>query len=303
MTAMLLSSQPINSASRWISTMGFIATICAIISGCAPSQKTTLSVSNSVVSNAATISSVRSWLASRSMLAKSMSVTGDIAVDQNGSTTSASFSMKSKRLADLLHTNSDVEESRLDSLSIEVSGPFGIKLARFLASPEKYQFYDILHGEPISGTTDAHSLEELTHLRGVSLSAMNDIIYGIAGSDLNSDDSLQFFSNGNRHRLIIRNMNARITEQLVFEGELPNDSTSGNLSLVEFIRWNSIVDPASSPSSPDVVVRFSSPIVVNGVSIPQHIAATAGENKLTLDYDQIEINSRSLVVKIKMPSQ
>ena len=62
-----------------------------------------------------------------------------------------------------------------------------------------------------------------------------------------------------------------------------------------------ITDPGSTSVSPDVVVRFSSPIIVNGVSIPQHIAAAAGENKLTLDYNKIEINSRSLIVKIKMP--
>lgn len=271
----------------------------AIFSGCSSSQKTATNRPEKVAMNASAISSLRSWLASRSMMARNMSVEGDISVDQNGATNDASFSMKSKRLAE--RQGADGEHTRIDSLSIEVFGPFGIKVARFLASPEKYQFYDILHGEPLSGATDSHSLEALTQLRGVSLSAMNDIIYGIAGSDLNSNDSLQFYSNSNSHWLIIRDMNANITERLSFVGDLPNDSTSGNLSLVEFIRWNSIIDPMSTSLKPDVIVKFQSPVIVNGVSIPQHIAAVAGENKLTLDYNKIELNSRAIVVKIKMP--
>ena len=58
------------------------------------------------------------------------------------------FSMKSKRID---------RERRIDSLSIEVKGPFGIKVARFLCSPEGYQLHDILHGETIHGATDARA--------------------------------------------------------------------------------------------------------------------------------------------------
>src|ERR1700733_958214 len=140
---------------------------CAIFSGCSSSQKTTANHSRTVDTSAAAISSIRSWLASRSLLARNISVEGDISVDQNGSENSGSFSMKSKRLANPEKSGADGETSRIDSLSVEVFGPFGIKVARFLASPVKYQFYDILHGEPLTGPTDAHSLESLTQLRGV----------------------------------------------------------------------------------------------------------------------------------------
>jgi hypothetical protein len=303
MMGMLFSTRFLKTIQPRILAIGIIGAACAMFSGCSTSQKTTTNRVEQTQANAATISSLRSWLTARSIMARNMSVEGDITLDQNGASNSASFSMKSKRLADPQQTDAGGTITRIDSLSVEVSGPFGIKLAKFLASPQKYQFYDILHGDPMTGATDAHSLESLTHLRGVSLSAMNDIIYGIAGSDLKSSDSLQFFSNGNKHRLIVQKINARITEQIVFEGELPNDSSGGNLSLVEFIRWNSLIDPMSTSQKPDVIVKFQSPTVVNGVSIPQHIDAVAGENKLTLDYNKIEVNSRSIIVRIKMPSQ
>ena len=72
--------------------------------------------------------------------------------------------------------------------------------------------------------------------------------------------------------------------------------------LVHYRRWNGIIDPIENHLSPAVSVRFSEPIVANGVSVPQHIEATAGANKLTLTYDHIEINPPALTVKIKMPS-
>jgi hypothetical protein len=301
---MAFSFRYLNAMTNWFIAASIIATGCTIISGCAAPKKTTTNRIERVDTNAATITSLRSWLAARSILARNLSVDGDISVDQNGSSNSASFSMKSKRLADPPSSIAGDSPPRIDSLSVEVFGPFGIKVARFLASPVKYQFYDILHGEPLTGPTDTHSLEALTQLRGVSLSAMNDIIYGIAGSDLNSSDSLLLFSNGSTHMLVVRDMNADITEQLDLEGELPSDSSAGNLSLVEYLRWNRLLPvnfPMLSSQSPDVMVRFQSPIVVNGVSIPQHIMAAAGNNKLTLDYNHIEVNSPSMVVKIKMP--
>lgn len=272
-----------------------IALAGTLLAGCASAPKTTTSSpTKRLDTNAATIANLRSWLAARSLMAHSLSVTGDVTFDQNGESNSASFSMKSKRI--------DKNGDRIDSLSIEVIGPFGIKLARFLASPVQYQFSDLLHGQTRSGPTDAKSLEDLTQLKAVTLQTMSDLIYGLAGSDIQPGDSVRFYSTGVSHYvMIVENTNA--TSSLDLEGMLPNDSSPGDLTLIRYQRWNGMLDPMVNNIPPAVSVHFSEPIIVNGVSIPQHIDAKAAENSLSLSYDHIDLNPPSLTVKIKMPSQ
>src|SRR5579883_1209310 len=269
-----------------------ITAAIAALTGCASAPRTTTStVPVHVETSTSAIPLIRSWLEARRALAHSMNVSGDITVDQNGESNSASFSMKSKRLAE--QTN-----ARIDSLSVSVYGPFGINVAKFLASPQEYQFYDILHGETMRGATDTHSLEELTRLRGVSLTAMSDIIYGLPADDLNSADSLQLYSNGNHHILVIQDPVRYTTSSLDLSGTLTSDSSIPNLSLVRYRRWNGIVDPTRNAPAPNVTVRFGEPALVNGMSIPQHIEATAGQNKLTMEYTHIDLNPADLVVRI-----
>jgi hypothetical protein len=267
-----------------------------LLAGCGSAPKTTVSHSaNRLDVGAVERGNIRSWLAARSLLARSMSVTGDITLDNNGESNAASFSLKSKRL--------NADGNRIDSLSVEVIGPFGIKVARFLASPVQYEFYDVLHDQTLSGATDTKSLEDLTQLQGVTLEMMSDLIYGLAGDDLSPNDSVRFYSTGESHYVLIsQDVNAKATSMLDLEGALPNDSSAGNLTLVRYRRWNGILNPMEDRTRPAVSVRFSEPIVVNGVSIPQHIEAKAGANTLTLAYDHVEVNPPALTVKIKMPS-
>jgi hypothetical protein len=267
-----------------------------LLVGCASSPKTTvLHSANRLDVSAAELGNIRSWLVARSLLMRSMSVTGDITLDNNGESNSASFSLKSKRI--------DPDGNRIDSLSVEVIGPFGIKVARFLASPVQYEFYDVLHDQTLSGATDTKSLEDLTQLQGVTLEMMSDLIYGLAGNDLSPNDSLRLYANVEPHFVLIsQNVDHNATSMLDLEGMLPNDSSAGNLTLVRYRRWNGILNPMEDRTRPSVSVRFSEPIMVNGVSIPQHIEAKAGANTLTLAYDHIEVNPPALTVKIKMPT-
>ena len=270
-----------------------IAVILSVfIAGCASAPKTTVVHPLAPSTNAAVIAGIRSWLDRESLAARSLSATGDITLDQNGESNSASFEMKSKRL--------DLSGNRVDSLSIEVMGPFGIKVARFLASPQEYKFFDILHGQTLSGATDAHSLEDLTHLHGISLQDMSDIIYGIVDNNRSGDDSVTLYSDNELHHALIIRVPGVSTMALDFEGALPSDSSSGNLSLVRYERWNGVPESITT-TPPSIIVHFSEPMLVSGLSIPQHIEATAGENKLTLQYDHVEVNPESLIVCIKMP--
>jgi outer membrane murein-binding lipoprotein Lpp len=266
-----------------------------LLAGCASQPKMTASHPLHIDANTIELANIRSMLAAKSLMAQSMSAKGDITLENNDGSNSASFAMKSKRL--------DANGNRIDSLSIEVIGPFGIKVARFLASPKQYKFYDVLHDQTMSGPTDAKSLEDLTQLKGVSLEMMSDLIYGLAGDDLQTDDSVRLYASSESHYIVIaQNFSSNTTAMLDLNGTLPSDSSAGNLTLVHYRRWNGILDPMENKVPPAVSVRFSEPIMANGVSIPQHIDATAGENKLTLAYDHIDINPPALTVKIKMPS-
>ncbi|MFI5201865.1 MAG: DUF4292 domain-containing protein [Candidatus Kapaibacterium sp.] len=268
------------------------ALLGGFLGGCASAPKTTAVHPLAPSTNIAAIAGIRSWLDRESHATQSLSTTGNITVEQNGESNSASFVMKSKRL--------DPNGNRMDSLSIEVVGPFGIKVARFLASPQEYKFYDILHGQTLSGPTDTHSLEDLTHLNGISLEDMSDIIYGLVRIDTDANDSVEFYSDNAHHYALIVRVPGVSTAALDFEGAPPSDSSAGNLTLIRYERWNGVPESITT-TSPDITVHFAEPTLVNGVSIPQHIEAEAGGNKLTLEYDHIEVNPPSLTVHIKMP--
>jgi hypothetical protein len=283
--------------TSWNIKIGLAAIAIMLLAGCASQPKLTNSrPATRLDTNAMVVANIRSWLAARSLMARSLSTTGDVTFVQNGEANSASFAMKSKRI--------DEHGRRIDSLSIEVLGPFGIKVARFLASPEQYAMYDILHGQRLTGATDAKSLENLTQLQGITLETMSDLIYGLAATDLRSEDSIRFYrKDGTHYALIVRDLYANATMMLDLEGTLPSDSNVGSLTLVRYLRWNGLLDPMQNTIPPVISVRFSNTTNVNGIPIPQHIEATAGDNKLTLSYDHIDLNPPSLIVKIKMPSQ
>ncbi len=268
------------------------ALLGGFLAGCASAPKTTIVHPLAHSANMAAIADIRSWLDRESRAARSLNASGDITVDQSGESNSASFTLKSKRL--------NASGNRIDSLSIEVMGPFGIKVARFLASPQEYKFYDILHGQTMSGATDPNSLEDLTHLQGISLEDMSDILYGLVNNDRSENDSVSLYSDNERHHALIIRIPGVSTAALDFDGELPRDSSSGDLTLVRYQRWNGT--PGSITTTPPAItVHFAEPTLVNGLSIPQHIEATAGKNKLTLEYDHVKVNPPSLIVRIKMP--
>ena len=286
-----------------------VALLASGFAGCASVPKTITTPHVLIPSaNVEAITGIRSWFAHESSAARSLYVTGDITVDQDGESNSASFSMKSKRFP-LLFSASYFDSPRkskpivtgtqIDSLSIEITGPFGIKVARFLASPEQYEYYDILHGQTLHGTTDQQSLEQLTHLHGVSLQSMNDLIYGLAAIDSSIDDSIQYYSDQANHFALVLRKPGIFTAAYDFDGTRPRDSANGNISLVRYRRWEGT--PKSLTAEPALDVQFSDPASINGLEIPQHIEATAGANKLTLQYDHVELNPPALVVKIKMP--
>ncbi len=275
-------------------TIVFVLAGFAIISSCAPAPKVTKQPAQLTVdTSAVAIDHIRAWVDRYSRNARSLNATGDITVDEGDESNSASFRIKSKRIG--------ATGNRIDSLSIEVSGPFGITVARLLASPERYQFHDVLHGQTLAGPTTSESLEALTHLHGVTLGTMSDVLYGLPPSIPPSAAVLLYSGSENDHMLIIRDFTSYTTTYWKFEGTIPSDSTAGSFFLRSVERWNGIADHVDHSVPPDIAIRFSDPVNIETIRVPKRIEVNAGENKLELEYDRIELNSPALVVRIKMP--
>jgi hypothetical protein len=268
--------------------------------GCSSAPSTTKTPTINTEAPVAEVLSLRQWLIDQSNAARSINLGGNISVDQNGSSQSASFELKSKRL-------NVAADRRVDSLSVIVSGPFGITVARFLAAPEKYAFYDILHGETMSGKTDNESLEQLTQLRGVSLPMMSDLVFGLlpGASDILPEDSIVLYQRSTIQTMIIYRMHDQVTDMAELAGSMPEAGAPiapAALALRRFRRWNGFVnDPINTQRPADVSIQFSDHTMENGLLIPRRIEANAGKNSLELEYTDVQVNPAALTVKIKMP--
>ena len=284
-----------------------LSLVSIVFSGCASSPKTTITRPIATIdSSVEDRQRFLDWLMLSASRGRSLSVTGDISLDQGGSSNSGTFVMKNKRLREPgsseTHDPSHEVLIRVDSLSMEVKGPFGIKFARFLASPEHYEFWDILHGEPLSGPTDAKTLEALTHLNGITLSMMSDLIYGLIpdGSKIGPDDSVAVYSTDAQRTMVLYRANHKATEEIDLDLK-PGEEFSA-LTKLRYRRWNGVVaDPVHAKIRSAVWVQFSNYSTINGVLIPGHLEAVAGDNKLTLDYTDVQVNPQDLTVHIKMP--
>jgi hypothetical protein len=259
--------------------------------GCSSTPNATRSTPTASAASATEIMHIQEAMSMASAEAHSLYVEGDIAFEHDGESNNASFVMRSKRRSDA---------GRIDSLSIEVKGPFGVKLARFLASPEGYQMYDILHGETMHGRTDAHTLETITQMKGLSLSMMSDLAYGLApNTSASNDNEIQMVKVNGNPLLEVWHPSSNVTEKYQLIA-----STSGNLyKLSDYFRFSGKPEDANDASAAEIRIHFSQHQVIQGFPIPKHIEVSAGTNKLVLDYTKIDLNPEPLTVKIKMPSQ
>lgn len=260
--------------------------------GCSSApQATRTSAAAPRPASAIEIEQIQKAMRMASVEAHTLYVEGDITFEHDGESNNASFVMRSKRRGD---------EGRIDSLSIEIKGPFGVKVARFLASPQGYQMYDILHGETLHGRTDARTLETITQMKGLSLAMMSDLAYGLAPETTqSSDDSIEITKISGNPLIELFHPSTNVTETLYLIS-----STSGtNYKLSDYYRFSGKPAVANDANSAEIRIHFAQHQVIQGFPVPKHIEVSAGTNKLVLDYTKIDLNPESLTVKIKMPSQ
>jgi hypothetical protein len=279
-----------------------------VAQGCTSSNKSTRNtrIDQPVIDrNRVKIDQVLHWLDQTSVAARALYAEGAMSIANEETSQDAHFTLSSKRL----DAESSVHNSnRADSLSILITGPFGISVARFLASPNEYFFYNNLNGDSFHGATDVHSLESLTQMKGVSLSLLNDALYGLApGADnVNPQDSIMLLSTGESdHILLIQHRLESLTEAIYLHGAIPDATEpipAAGLTVSEFQRWKGVIGTDEiTTQAPMMTIHYRDPAIHDGIQLPQTIEARAGKNELSIQYDVVRANRDDMTVKIKIP--
>ncbi len=247
-----------------------------------------------------TLDAVLQCLSDESAMACSMTAEGSITLGADGGSQSGHFELKSKRLQGLR------QPSRVDSLSMIVTGPFGITGAKFLGAPEEYQFYNAIEGEKYRGKPDPKTLQSITGMKGLTLESLSDVIYGMApnAARLAPGDTAVLKSYSEyRHILYIQRASSNSTEAITINGKLPStDNPKTTLAIIQYEIWNHLVpfDSSSLPKA-DITVTFVGLFDKQDFALPNYIKASSGSTTLEIEYTNATENPRELTVKIKMP--
>lgn len=254
----------------------------------------------------AKIDRIIDWLELWSLNAQSLQAEGSMTVSNAETQQSGDFTLKTKRLKE----TAPKVTSRVDSVSLEVRGPFGITAVRFLASPEYYALYNILMGETMEGPTSPQALEGLTRLKGISLPALNDVIFGLPPDpdDIDPQDSVLLFSRTpSQHILMIYRFKDNFTEALTLEGVIPDESMTigtNQFHLTRYERWSGMrmTYTATNPKT-QATINYSNIVLKNNIPFADVIEVRTGENKLLLEYEEVQYNPQNLKVYINIPGR
>jgi outer membrane biogenesis lipoprotein LolB len=271
--------------------------LLVLVAGCSPRQAQKSDSSSVSVNIQGSIDPAREIYASLNQYAihaRSLSADGAITLKEGSSSQSGSFELKSKRI--------DPTGLRIDSLSMVVSGPFGITAAKFMGSPKEYAFINVLQGERYRGKPDPKTIEEMTGMKGLTIEALSNVIYGLAPNldQLGPLDSAFLRSiKKDEHLLYLHRVRSGITEMLRLRGILGSGSP---LSLTEYQRWNSPVSLSGSPMpSADLAITYEGAISSDKYRLPNYIRAQSAGRELEVEYRNAKQNPDPLTVKIKIP--
>ncbi len=212
---------------------------------------------------------------------------GTITLRDGNSSQSGKFELRSKR-----------PTAGGDSLSMVISGPFGITAAKFLGSDKEFHFYNMIENDHYHGKPDAATLEKFTRMKGLSLGLLNDLVYGVSPIQLRAEQLTEAHTEplGNgKYRFAM--MNA-----LGYLEAITYRMTANKLKILAYDRWNRQVPIlALSDTKSDLSVKFSGSIEDEPFLVPNLIIATSGTQTLEIEYSQVKENPSNLTVKIKIP--
>jgi hypothetical protein len=246
------------------------------------------------------------WLEVWSRHAQSLQAEGSMTISNAETQQSGNFTLKTKRLKE----SAPNVTTRIDSVSLEVRGPFGITAVKFLASPQYYALYNILMGETMEGQTNDRALEGLTQLKGISLQTMNDVIFGLPPSpdDIDPQDSVILLTrSASDHILMIYRFRKNYTEALTIDGVIPNEDmilAANQFRLVRYERWSGMMmnHTAINPKT-EATIRYTNIVQKNNIPFANTLEVMTGPNKLLLEYEEVDHNPQNLKVYINIPGR
>ncbi len=212
---------------------------------------------------------------------------GTITLRDGSSSQSGKFELRSKRAI-----------AGGDSLSMAISGPFGISVAKFLGSDKEFHFYNIIENDHYHGKPDAATLEKFTGMKGLSLGLLNDLVYGVSPIQLRAEQL------GDAHTDSLGNGKYRFAmmNALGYLETITYRMNGNTLKILAYDRWNrQIPISALSTSKPNLSVKFTGSIEDRPYSLPNLIVATSGTQTLEIEYSLAKENPANLTVKIKIP--
>jgi hypothetical protein len=254
----------------------------------------------------AKIDRIINWLELWSRNAQSIEAEGSMTVSNAETQQSGDFTIKAKRLKLVDATST----ARVDSVSLEVRGPFGITAVKFLGSPQYYALYNMLQGETLEGPANARALEDLTRLKGISLPTLNDVIFGLPPSpdDIDPQDSVVLLTrSASQHILMIYRFKDNYTEALTLDGVIPDEDvliSANQLHLLKYERWSGMrMTYAATNPKTEATIVYSRFVVKNNIPFADHIEVMTGPNKLLLEYEEVQYNPQNLKVYINIPGR
>ena len=174
-----------------------------------------------------------------------------------------------------------------DSLSLEISGPFGVTVARGLVTKRDFRFYNGLENTVLEGETNATNLRRVLRL-SIEFSDIIDVVTGTMTFRQRPEGSVPEgrYEDNDYH--------------LVFRGE---DETceywvdSKYVSVRRFLRRN---DEGTITEE----INFKEFREKNGVFVPQVISISRPllEESLVLVYENISVNDFPIQMAISIPS-
>jgi len=237
-------------------------------------------------------------MSDESSVACSLTAEGSITLKDGNSSQSGHFELKSKRLQSISMPQ------RVDSLSMIVTGPFGITGAKFLGAPDEYQFYNAIEGEKYRGRPDPKTLQSMTGMKGLTLESLSDVLYGLAPSaSIAIGDSVILRSVSEFRHVLYIHRTSGILEAITVNGKLPVGNEKAKLTIIQYERWNHSVGIPNTGTMPkaDIIISYQGLYENKDFALPNFITARSGSTELDIEYTNADQNPKNLIVKIKMP--
>jgi hypothetical protein len=174
-----------------------------------------------------------------------------------------------------------------DSLSMEISGPFGISVARLFANSGYFLFHDMLQGRAIEGIPNQEQLSEVTFMP-LSFDDYTSLLRAEPPGDPLSFALVESFSDSTK-LLYKRSISAKTIEYILcvkesgIIKEYQRKNTDGSIELAMIYDGYSLIDGISMPS----IVTLSAPS--RGL-------------QMTVSAEKIMLNEKLPALQFKLPS-